>query len=254
VSDAQAGDGSLVVGRHAVEEALRDDDVPERIWVADDPAGRAWWSRGPAALAQAAHVPVLFVPRAALDRMAAGQAAHQGVIARAAAIPLREPEELMDAEPGALLVLVDGVEDPRNLGAIIRSASGAGATGVLLPERRVAGLGPACAKASAGALRRMPLARVKSVQRALEGLSRAGIWTVGLAAGERPVWETDLRRPTCLVIGGEERGLSRLARERCDDLAGIPMSSSLESLNASVAASIALFEAVRQRGLAPAGR
>jgi 23S rRNA (guanosine2251-2'-O)-methyltransferase len=251
VIDSQAGDGSWVVGRRAVEEALRDGDIPERIWVAEDPACRAWWSRGPATLAQAAHVPVLFVPRAALDRLVAGQAVHQGVVARAAAVLLCDLEELVDGAAGTLLVLVDGIEDPRNLGAVIRSAAGAGATGVLLPERRVAGLGPACAKAAAGALRRVPLARVKSVQRALERLSRAGIWTVGLAAGARPVWETDFVRPTCLVIGGEERGLSRLARERCDDLAGIPMASGLDSLNASVAASVALFEAVRQRGRAP---
>ena len=117
----------------------------------------------------------------------------------------------------------------------------------MIPERRSAPLGPACAKASAGTLRLVPLAHVKNPARGLETLTEAGIWTVGLAAGERPLWEIDLVRPTCFVLGGEGKGLSRLVRERCDVLAGLPLATGVESLNVSVAAGIALFEAQRQR-------
>jgi 23S rRNA (guanosine2251-2'-O)-methyltransferase len=159
-----------------------------------------------------------------------------------------ELEDLLDrAPPPALLVLADGIEDPRNLGAVIRSAAAAGAGGVILPERRSAQPGPTVAKSSAGAMQKIPLARTKNVQRALEALSDAGIWSVGLEAGAPDLWSVDLARPVCILVGGEGRGLSRLARERCDALAGIPLARGVASLNASVAASLALFEAVRQR-------
>lgn len=182
-----------------------------------------------------------------LDRLAPG-VAHQGIAARVTEATFREPDDLLRNAPApALVVLVDGVEDPRNLGAIVRSAAAAGAGGLLLPERRTAPLGPAAAKASAGTLRILPVARVKNAVRGLEMLAEAGIWTVGLAAGGRPLWDLDLVRPTCLVLGAEGAGLSRLVRERCDEIGGLPLHPGVDSLNVSVAAGIALFEALRQR-------
>jgi 23S rRNA (guanosine2251-2'-O)-methyltransferase len=243
------GAADLLVGRRAVAEAFESEGVtaPTKVWLLDEAGASSWWSGGPGDAARAAGTQVVRVPRAALDRMADG-AVHQGVVAQVPPVPLLELEDLIDrAASPALLVLADGVEDPRNLGAIIRSSAAAGADGLILPERRSAQPSPLVAKASAGAIQRLPLARTKNVQRALETLRDAGIWSLGLEAGAPALWESDLRRPSVIVIGGEGRGLSRLARERCDALAGIPLSRGVASLNASVAASIALFEAVRQR-------
>lgn len=246
-----ADDGGWLVGRRQVAEALegmKSGGTPvEKVWVLVEPAVMAWWSRGAAQLAREARVPVMRVPRHALDRLVPGSP-HQGVVARAAAAPTLELADLLAGLPRTpLLVLADGVEDPRNLGALIRSCAAAGVHGLVLPERRSAGLTPLVARAAAGTLDRVKVARVKNVVRALEDLGKHGIWTLGLAAGESPLWDADLRRPTCLVVGGEDRGLARLTRERCDALAGIPIAGGVESLNVSVAAGVALFEALRQR-------
>jgi 23S rRNA (guanosine2251-2'-O)-methyltransferase len=232
----------------ALARAGRGGASVERVLLADEPGALGWWRDRAAEAARSVGAVVARGPRTALDRIAGG-AAHQGVAARLAARRFEALDDVLAGEqPPSLLVLVDGVEDPRNLGAIIRTAAAAGAAAVLVPERRCAAVGPACAKAAAGALERVRLARVKNVHRALEALREAGVWTVGLEVGARTPWtEADLRRPTCLVVGGEEAGLSRLARERCDTLVGLPMSSGVESLNASAAAAIVLFEAVRQR-------
>lgn len=228
-------------------EAIAEGLPLDHVWVADEPATLGWW-RPLDRDARRLGAIVSRSPRSALDRLAGG-AVHQGVVARAAEGRLAELEDILDGcRDPALFVLADGIEDPRNLGALIRSAAAAGCDGVLLPERRSAGLTPTTAKAAAGALARVPLGRVKNVQRALEALGERSIWTVGLEAGAPPLWSVDLARPTCLVVGGEGRGLSRLARERCDALAGIPLERGVESLNAAVAAAVALFEAVRQRG------
>lgn len=239
------GDDDLVVGRNGVLEALASGGV-ERVLLADEPGTAAWFAREGQEAARAARVTVARVPRAALDRLAPG-IAHQGVAARVTPARVLSLDELL-ARVGspALLVLLDGVEDPRNLGAIVRCAAAAGA-GVILPERRTAPLNAACSKASAGTLHRTPIARVTNVVRTLELLAESGVWSLGLAAGADAVWKADLQRPTCLVIGGEDRGLSRLVRERCDALAGIPLAPGVDSLNASVACGIGLFEAVRQR-------
>lgn len=228
-------------------EALEAGTPLERILLALEPAAAAWFGREAGELARSRGVLVSRVPRSSLDRLAPG-VAHQGVAARVTEATFVDAAELLARAPApALLVLVDGVEDPRNLGAIARSAAAAGAGGLLLPERRTAPLGPAAAKASAGALRIIPVARVKNASRGLELLAEAGIWSLGLEAGERPLWELDLSRPTCLVLGGEGEGLTRLVRERCDQLGGLPLAPGVDSLNVSVAAGIALFEALRQR-------
>ena len=147
-----------------------------------------------------------------------------------------------------LLVVLDGVEDPHNLGAIIRSAHALGAHGVVIPKDRAVGVTPAAAKASAGAVERCPVARVTNVAKTLEALKEAGVWSVALAAdGERPIAELDLKGPTALVLGSEGEGLRPLVRRTCDLSASIPMTGDLDSLSVSASAAVALYEAARQR-------
>jgi 23S rRNA (guanosine2251-2'-O)-methyltransferase len=199
-------------------------------------------------------VPLRFEMRETLDRMAGG-VAHQGVIAIVSEKPVLSLESLLDsARDPALVVVLDGVEDPRNLGAILRTAEASGACGVLLPERHSAGLSETVARASAGALEHVRVARVGNLVQALEALKARGIWVVGYdaAGGER--WDAvDLTRPVALVLGGEGRGIRRLVREHCDHLVSIPHFGHVGSLNVSVAAGIALYEAVRQRRAVPSG-
>jgi len=258
-----------IAGRHAVHAALmaldRGAAAPalttspggghgtpraiDRVVVSDDLGVQRWWRSEMADLARRAGVLVSLAPRTALDRIVRG-VAHQGVAARVAAkATVSLAEILAAAHAPALVVLADGVEDPRNLGAIIRSAAAAGADGVVLPERRSAGLSAACAKAAAGALERVAVARIVNAVRAIEEMKAAGLWAVGLDARGRDVWSggVDLARPTCLVVGSEDRGISRLVREACDDLLALPLAAGIQSLNASVAAGIALYEIVRQR-------
>jgi 23S rRNA (guanosine2251-2'-O)-methyltransferase len=197
-------------------------------------------------------VPLRFEVRETMDRLSDG-VPHQGVIAVASAKALVGLEDLLEQvrEPG-LLVVLDGVEDPRNLGAILRSVDAAGADGVLLPERHSAGLSETVARTSAGGLEHVRLARIGNVSQAIERLKERGFWVVGLDATGGQRWdEVDLRRPVALVLGGEGRGIRRLVRERCDQIATIPLFGHVSSLNVAVAAAVALFEAVRQRGSVP---
>ena len=199
-------------------------------------------------LARRCGVIVHRVEVAKLDRITRG-ASHQGV---AAAVAQRDGytvrELVSDALGVPLVVVLDGVEDPQNFGAIARAAEAAGVDGVVYQTRRAAPAGPAAAKASAGALVHVKLGRVVNVSRALEELKTLGVWTVGLdAAADRPYYSLDLTLPTALVVGGEGKGLRRLVRERCDWLASIPMRGYVSSLNVSVATGVALFEALRQR-------
>ena len=192
-------------------------------------------------------IPVIRVPPAALDRMAGG-AAHQGVAADAAAPEAPTLPALIDDLRGpALLLVLDGVEDLGNLGAILRSAEAAGVDGVVRQTRRAAPIGR-IEKSSAGAASHVRVVSVVNIARALTDLRAAGVWAVGLEAdGDDLYRDVDLTLPTALVVGGEGRGLRRLVRERCDRVASIPMLGRVNSLNVSVAAGIALFEAVRQR-------
>jgi 23S rRNA (guanosine2251-2'-O)-methyltransferase len=190
-------------------------------------------------------------PRARLDRLASG-AGHQGVVAVVADYRYREVEDLLAAAralgEAPLLVLLDGVEDPGNLGAVIRSAHALGAHGVVIPRDRAAGVTPAVAKASAGAIEHCPVARVANLARTLEQLKVEGIWSVAsVQDAERELREVDLAGPTALVIGGEGSGVRPLVRRTCDHAARIPMAGRVGSLNASAAAAIALYEAARQR-------
>lgn len=205
-------------------------------------------------LARAAGVPVRRAPRAELQRISAG-ALHQGVIANVAAAAYADAEELLDrlaagVGTGAppLAVILDGVEDPRNLGAIIRTAECAGVNALFIPERRAAGLTEIAAKTSAGALEYLPVARVQNVARLVEDFKARGIWTIGTDADANIAYtDWDWTQPCALLFGGEGAGLRRLVRERCDALVRIPVRGRIASLNVSVAAGIVLYEAVRQR-------
>jgi 23S rRNA (guanosine2251-2'-O)-methyltransferase len=199
-------------------------------------------------LAAAAGVEVQQVSRAILDH-AAHSGAHQGVVAELHQPRDWSPADLVrDAQGPALIVVLDGIEDPHNVGAILRTADAAGADGVIRQTRHAAALGGAAAKASAGAIAHVKVAEVVNIARALEELKAAGVWTVGLAAdGDRRYDLLDMTVPTALVLGAEGTGLRRLVRERCDWLVSIPMMGHVESLNVSVASGIVLFEALRQR-------
>lgn len=205
-------------------------------------------------LAKRARVPVHRAPRFALDRILPG-VTHQGVIARSAAASYRDADDLLDelssqvgtANPPLVLGL-DAVEDPRNLGAILRTAECAGVGGVFIPERRAVGLTATVAKAAAGALEHISVARVTNLVQLIEQLKRRNIWVIGAAAdGTSDYTEWDWTVASALFLGGEASGLHRLVRERCDALVRIPLRGRLESLNVSVAAGVILYEALRQR-------
>jgi 23S rRNA (guanosine2251-2'-O)-methyltransferase len=197
-------------------------------------------------------IPLRFEARETLDRMAGGLS-HQGIMAVVSAKPVISMETLLaEARDPALIVVLDGVEDPRNLGAIVRTAEAAGADGVVLPERHSAGLSETVSRASAGGLEHVKVARIGNVAQALDEMKSRGVWVVGFDATGTERWDAvDYRRPVALVLGGEGRGMRRLVRERCDHLASLPLFGHVGSLNVSVAAGVALYEVIRQRGTVP---
>jgi 23S rRNA (guanosine2251-2'-O)-methyltransferase len=203
-------------------------------------------------MAEARKVPVRLVPAQDLDRAARG-GVHQGVVAELADAPDYTVQDLVaSAEGPPLLVVLDGIEDPHNVGAILRTVDAAGAHGVVRQARHAARLDGAAAKASAGAVAHVKVATVVNIARAIVELKDARVWTVGLAAEAGETYDRiDLTQPTALVLGAEGQGLRRLVRESCDRLASIPMRGRVASLNVSVAAAIVLFEAVRQRSRLP---
>jgi 23S rRNA (guanosine2251-2'-O)-methyltransferase len=194
------------------------------------------------------HVRISFEDKSWLDRKSEGSR-HQGVLCYAAELSIYETEDIVaEAKSPGLIVILDGIEDPHNLGAIIRSAEGAGADGVFLPQHRSTGLTGSVVKSSAGAAAHVKIARIRNVAQSLEALKKSGFWIVGLAAeAAQPVWEIDLTVPVALVMGNEGSGLHRLVKEKCDFLASLPIRGSVGSYNVSVAAGIALYEVLRQR-------
>lgn len=198
-------------------------------------------------LARQRGIPVERLSRDALNRLTAN-GAHQGVVLEAGPIPREDLRAWLEhlSGPRQVAIALDGIEDPRNFGAVIRSAAAFGAAGVLFTERRQAPLSPAAVKAAAGGVEYVPLVTVKNLPDAINRIREAGFWTTGLDMdGERNIWEADLSGRVMLVAGGEGRGLRRLVRERCDYLARIPLWPGVESLNVSVAAAIALAAARR---------
>lgn len=238
-----------LTGIHAVREALNAGRPLQTVLVGRGRHGGRLQEI--VQLARSRGVPVRFEDSAQLDR-AAGTREHQGVVALIASQSTSTLEDLLArgraSKEAGLLVLLDGVEDPQNLGAIIRSALAAGATGAVIPERRAAGLTEAAARASSGAVSHLPVARVVNLARAMEELKGSGYWLVGLdERAEQRHTDVDLTGSIGLVLGGEGQGLHDLVRSRCDFLVSIPTTGPVRSLNVSVAAGIALFEVVRQR-------
>jgi len=226
----------VLTGIHPVREALRAGRPLDRVLVARGAGGGRIDEI--VQMCRRQGVPLRFEPRETLDRMGGGR--HQGVIGVGAAHPYADLEKLLGTR---LLVVVDGVEDPRNLGALVRTAHAAGAGGVVIPERRSAGLTGTVEKAAAGALAYLPIARVVNVNRALETLKGHGWWIYGFdAAGEHAYDGVEYASRSALVFGGEGRGLHEQTRRRCDMLVRIPLAGRIASLNVSVAAGIALFE------------
>ena len=242
-------DESRIEGRNAVLEALKAGRAIDKVYIARDDGDKALGFI--AAKARAAGAAVSTVDRRKLDFMSSTHA-HQGVIAVAAA---REYSTVADvlalaAERGEapFIVICDEITDPHNLGAVIRTAEVAGAHGVVIPRHRSSGVTAVVEKTSAGAVEHMLIAKVANIPSAMDELKQAGVWIYGTAAeGSSELWKTDMTGPMALVIGSEGEGMGRLVTEKCDFLVSIPMFGKVNSLNASAAAAVVMFEAVRQR-------
>jgi len=234
---------SILTGINPVLESLKAGHPLDRILVAKGAGGPRLQQI--VDLARRASVPVRFEERSGLDRLA-GSPAHQGVVAMGASKRYAELDEVAPA--AQLLVVLDGVEDPHNLGAVVRTAHAAGAGGIVIPERRAAGLTDVVAKAAAGALEYLPVVRAVNINRTLEELKDLGYWIYGLDERGRADYDrTEYNVPTVLVFGGEGKGLHELVRKHCDVLVRIPLEGHIPSLNVSVAAGIVLFECKRRR-------
>jgi 23S rRNA (guanosine2251-2'-O)-methyltransferase len=240
-----------LTGIHAVREALEAGRALDRIVIAKGRQDTR--TEEIVQLARKLGVPLRFEDRGQLDRLANSKD-HQGIVAMAAARTASSLEEIIESAKAAgsesgLIVLLDGVEDPHNLGAIIRTALAAGAHGVVIPERRAAGLTDTVSRASAGALSHLPVAKVTNLARSMEELKEAGYWLIGLdEKAEQSYTEADFTSPVGIVLGGEGAGLHELTRKRCDLGVSVPTVGPVKSLNVSVAAGVVLFEARRQRG------
>ena len=245
----QAEADGIIEGRNAVIEALRSGENIDKIYLAKGETDKTLGHI--ASRAREKGIVVVEADRRKLDGMSRTHA-HQGVIALAAMREYVSVQSLLDAaaEKGEapLLVVCDEISDPHNLGAILRTAECAGAHGVIIPKRRSAGLTAIVGKTSAGAVSYMPVARVANLPATLEELKKKGVWVYGTAAeGTTSLYDADLKGPAAIVIGSEGNGMGRLVREKCDFLVSIPMKGHISSLNASAAAAILLYEAVRRR-------
>ena len=246
--EVEENEGQLE-GRNALTEALKAGRTIDKVFIAAGDTDRSLQRL--AAQAKEAGAVIVPVDRRKLDQMSTTHS-HQGVIALAAAHVYYTIDDILEeaASRGEapLIVICDELSDPHNLGAILRSAECAGAHGVIIPKRRSVGLTATVAKASAGAMEYMKVARVTNINSAIAELKEKGVWVFGTAAeGSVPMYKADLSGPTAIVVGNEGDGMSQLVRKNCDMLVHIPMKGHISSLNASVAASILLYEAVRQR-------
>ncbi|HET9121997.1 MAG TPA: 23S rRNA (guanosine(2251)-2'-O)-methyltransferase RlmB [Acidiferrobacteraceae bacterium] len=244
----KSGAPDLLLGVHAVEAALADHpDRVERIWFAEEAAPRL---QPLISETRRMGVRFLMVPRARLDELAEG-GRHQGVVAAYQPLPPRQEREIepfLAAIPLPLVLVLDGVQDPHNLGACLRTAEAAGAHAVVVPKANSVSLSPGARRAAAGAADRVPLFQVANLARVLMQLRKSGLWIVGAAArAPQSAYTVDFTAPVALVLGGEERGLRRLTQEQCDLAVHLPLAGACESLNVSVAAGVLLYEAVRQR-------
>ena len=244
------GDGpatsNIVVGRNAVAELVKSGAPVDKILV----SGREGSVLVIIAEARAAGIPVIDTASESLDRLSHGEN-HQGIAAMVAEKAYSTVDDILriaeDRGEKPLIVICDGVEDPHNLGAIIRCAECAGAHGVIIPQRRACGLTPAVSKASAGAILHMAVAKVTNIASTVEKLKEKGIWTFAAEAGGQDFYEADWNVPCAIVMGGEDSGVSRLVRETCDFTVSIPMYGKVNSLNVSTAASVLLCHAARMQ-------
>jgi 23S rRNA (guanosine2251-2'-O)-methyltransferase len=228
----------IIYGVRPVVEALR--SRRRRVFEVLDAAGDR------SVRDAAGGVPVKKVPRARVEELARG-GVHQGVVARVEPYPYLGLEEIVSV-PEPLVLVLDGVTDPRNLGAVLRAGDGAGASGVVIPKDRAAGVTAVAVKASTGASEHARVARETNLRRALNRMKEAGIWVYAAEVGGTPHTKLDLAGPVALVLGSEGRGVRRLVREGCDGAVSVPMLGAVDSLNVSVAAAVLLYEARRQRG------
>ena len=245
----QNTDENVLEGRNAVTEALKAGRTIDKVFLASGDTDTTL--RRIAALAKKNGAVVTWCDRRKLDSLSA-TGAHQGVIAMAAARAYSTLDEILalaeSRGEAPLVILCDEISDPHNLGAIMRTAECAGAHGVIIPKRRNAGLTPVVAKASAGAVEYLPIARVTNLTAAIQSLKDRGLWIYGTAAdGAGDLYDTDLTGPCGIVIGSEGSGISRLVAEQCDFMIRIPLQGQINSLNASNAAAVMLYEALRQR-------
>jgi len=239
----------MIEGRNALSEALKSGRTIDKLFLAEGDTDKALARL--AAMAKDAGAVVVTTDRRKLDQMSP-TGAHQGVIAQVAAHEYATVDEILqlaaDKGEAPLLVLCDELTDPHNLGAILRTAECAGAHGVIIPKRRSVGLTAVVSKTSAGAVEYMPVARVSNMAACIRDLKKQGVWVFGTAAdGDTDLYHADLKGAAAIVIGSEGSGMTRLVEEGCDFLVSIPMSGRISSLNASAAAAILLYEAVRQR-------
>lgn len=239
----------VLVGRNAVTEALKSGRGINKLWIAS--GDREGSVSEIAALAKERGIVVQYVERAKIESLAGGHR-HQGVLAYVAPVPYAELDDILKAaeEKGEapFLVLLDELEDPHNLGALLRTADATGVHGILIPKRRSVSLNATVAKTSAGAVEYVPVARIGNIAQTLKKLKEKGFWVAGADMdGEKAYDEADLTGPLVLVVGSEGRGMSRLTKEACDFIVSMPMVGRINSLNASVAGSILMYESMRQR-------
>jgi 23S rRNA (guanosine2251-2'-O)-methyltransferase len=239
----------VIAGKHSVLEALRSGRTINKIWVAEQ--AQKQLTQPIIAEAKQNGVIVQFVDKRKLDQMAGG-VQHQGVVAQVAPHAYVEVDDILAraAERGEepFILILDEIEDPHNLGSILRTADCTGVHGVIIPKRRSVGLTATVSKTSAGAVEYVPVARVTNISQTIEELKEKGVWIAGADVGAtQPIYQTNLNLPLAIVIGNEAKGIGRLIKENCDFLLKLPMFGKINSLNASVAASVFMYEVVRQR-------
>ena len=238
-----------IMGKNPVIEALKGEQSVHKVWVAE--GSQRGQMNEVIKQAKKSQVQLQFVPKKKIDQLA-GNSHHQGVVAQVAAYEYAELNTLFDKasdrKEAPFFLLLDELEDPHNLGSLLRTADAAGVHGLIIPKRRAVGLTSAVAKASAGAVSHVPVSRVTNLARTMDDLKKQGIWFVGTdAKAPSDYRELDLSMPVCLVLGSEGKGLSRLVKEKCDFLVNIPLHGRVTSLNASVAGSLLMYEVMRKR-------
>ncbi len=238
---------NILLGINPVTEALKGERPIDKILLSQEERGGRFGEI--AGLAKGKGIPLIRISKDKLDSIT-GNSRHQGVMAYVAAHEYSTLEDILsNGGENPLLLLLDEINDPHNLGAILRTAEAAGVDGVIIPKRRSVTLTPTVARISAGAVEHIPVARIVNMGQTIDFLKEKGLWVVGADAnGSKNIWESNLEGPLAIVIGGEDKGLGRLISEKCDFLVSLPMMGKINSLNASVAAALIMYEARRQRG------